>query len=64
MTVTRDLCGAVAEFNFQFDGESRHVTLSAGIASWREDLRVAGDLLREADDHLYIAKNEGRNQIR
>lgn len=64
MTATGDLCGAIAEFGFQFDGESRHVTLSAGIASWREDLRVAGDLLREADDHLYIAKNEGRNQIR
>ncbi|HEX6790804.1 MAG TPA: sensor domain-containing diguanylate cyclase [Candidatus Krumholzibacteria bacterium] len=39
------------------------MTLSAGIAGAPEHAFTARDLLRAADDALYIAKHEGRNQI-
>lgn len=44
-------------------GQSFHVTFSAGIAEFPKDGEDAEALLREADTRLYRAKNNGRNRI-
>ncbi|MHB1700880.1 MAG: GGDEF domain-containing protein, partial [Acidobacteriaceae bacterium] len=41
-----------------------HVTISAGITALSGDLTLtAEDLIRQADAHLYIAKESGRNRV-
>lgn len=39
------------------------ITVSAGIAAYRPDMRRPEDLLRRADDALYKAKRAGRDQL-
>ncbi len=39
-------------------------TISAGISCRRADMQMCAELLREADEALYAAKNSGRNTIR
>ncbi|MBM4055701.1 MAG: GGDEF domain-containing protein [Planctomycetes bacterium] len=40
------------------------ITCSIGVSSWNYDNPCTGeDLLRNADKHLYKAKNNGRNQV-
>lgn len=39
------------------------VTLSAGVGTWRAQLRDGDALLRAADDKLYEAKAAGRNRV-
>jgi len=46
-----------------FEGKEINTTFSAGIAGLRQD-ENGQDLLRRADEALYIAKNNGRNQIK
>jgi len=42
--------------------KQRPITASFGVATWRED-GTADDLVRAADQALYIAKGAGRNQV-
>ena len=42
--------------------QSYHVTFSAGISQWRDDLS-ADDWLQTADEAMYRAKKNGRDQI-
>lgn len=39
------------------------VTISCGVASFPQDGTQIQDLLKNADDALYLAKNEGRNRV-
>jgi diguanylate cyclase (GGDEF)-like protein len=39
------------------------VTLSAGVATWPDDAVTADDLVRRADQALYRAKAQGKNQV-
>jgi two-component system, cell cycle response regulator len=55
---------AVEEHIFSFDGGTVRRTMSCGIASWpHSDIRKEDDLLRAADDALYVAKELGRNRV-
>jgi two-component system, cell cycle response regulator len=45
------------------DGEPLCVTVSMGVASFRPEMREAGELLCAADEALYRAKQRGRNQV-
>ncbi|MCF4098356.1 sensor domain-containing diguanylate cyclase [Maritalea mediterranea] len=40
-----------------------NITASFGVAEFREDDKTIENLLRRADDALYQAKNNGRNQV-
>jgi len=44
-------------------GENFHITFSAGLVSYPEDGVDVEDLIRKADERLYIAKESGRNQL-
>jgi diguanylate cyclase (GGDEF)-like protein len=39
------------------------VTISVGVASFGSTTKTLDDLLRDADAALYLAKNQGRNQV-
>lgn len=39
------------------------VTISLGVTSYTEDLKSADDLVKNADNLLYRAKEEGRNRV-
>jgi diguanylate cyclase (GGDEF)-like protein len=43
-------------------GESR-LTLSLGVATYPADAQDAGELVRRADQALYVAKSGGKNQV-
>lgn len=43
--------------------KERGVTVSAGVAILTEDIADLADMLKKADEMLYIAKNAGRNRV-
>ncbi|MBI1883296.1 MAG: GGDEF domain-containing protein [Chlamydiae bacterium] len=51
------------EFLIPGSKEIVHVTVSGGIATCPSDALDADELLRQADEALYMAKEEGRNRI-
>lgn len=53
---------AVAEHLFSHDGEAIHVSLSGGVASYR-DSQTPSELIGIADENLYLAKKEGKNRV-
>jgi diguanylate cyclase (GGDEF)-like protein len=49
---------------FQYEGKSYNVTISAGLAATNGDEALTPtEILRQADEKLYQAKNEGRNRV-
>ncbi|GGD51702.1 GGDEF domain-containing protein [Pseudoxanthomonas indica] len=52
----------VMALEFQGDPQFR-VTVSLGIAFTRRRHAIFGDLIRLADEALYVAKNKGRNRV-
>jgi diguanylate cyclase (GGDEF)-like protein len=47
-----------------FDGTTAHVGTSIGIAIFQNDGMSASDLLKRADDAMYVAKKSGKNSFR
>ena len=48
---------------FEFEGVRVGVTVSVGVAEWQAHYEDPGDLLKAADDKMYEAKRNGRNQV-
>lgn len=46
----------------QNEGQSFHITFSAGVSEWRPDLTLS-EWIRRADDAMYEAKQNGRNRV-
>jgi putative two-component system response regulator len=55
---------AIAEREWEYNGQKIRATISAGIAGRRSDMVQSADLLKEADAALYAAKHAGRNTVR
>lgn len=54
--------GLVEEATFTFDGVDLQVTISLGVSSSDEHEEPL-ELIKTADDRLYVAKNNGRNRV-
>lgn len=64
VTFAERLRHAVESHTFRFAGGTVRRTMSCGVAAWpHTDLRREDDLLRAADDALYVAKEMGRNRV-
>jgi diguanylate cyclase (GGDEF)-like protein len=50
------------EHFFAYDSKTIHISLSGGVASYREG-KGANELIRAADENLYKAKKEGKNRV-
>jgi diguanylate cyclase (GGDEF)-like protein len=53
----------VSRQRFVLRREETVVTISAGVASYSQDMRDKDDLLKRSDFLLYKAKKEGRNKV-
>ncbi|KAA1175579.1 GGDEF domain-containing protein [Marinobacter salinexigens] len=62
LTLAERLRAGVAATRFEFDGKQLPVTISAGVCSIA-NASTLDNLLKQADIHLYNAKEAGRNQI-
>ncbi|NMA68781.1 MAG: GGDEF domain-containing protein [Desulfitobacterium sp.] len=58
---------AVESHTFQYEGEKMSVTVSIGIAvldeSNDDQQKLQEELIKAADEALYLAKNKGRNRV-
>lgn len=64
LTVVRRIHRKVRTSKFIFDEKTRiDVTISVGVASWQLGMEQPAQLLRQADDALYAAKQAGRDRI-
>jgi diguanylate cyclase (GGDEF)-like protein len=53
----------VSKSKFILRREETNITISAGVASYRDSMKDKDDLLKKADFLLYKAKKEGRNRV-
>jgi two-component system cell cycle response regulator len=54
----------VESHTFVFDGGSAHRTASFGVAGWpHPQVHNSDELVRSADDAMYVAKETGRNRV-
>ena len=53
----------IAQHRFEIRGEPHVITASVGVASWGNGMQTSADLLRLADERLYLAKANGRNRV-
>jgi diguanylate cyclase (GGDEF)-like protein len=63
IALAETLRSKVAEHLFVFQADSIKVTISVGTALLHESDRTANDLIKRADEKLYMAKNSGRNRV-
>lgn len=53
----------VIDAPFEMDGHSLHTTASIGVTLFPEGEDTVEDLLRQADNAMYLAKKKGRNRM-
>ncbi len=54
---------AIFEYSFKYDGIRSQLSISVGIASFPKDADNIKDLVKRADDAVYMAKESGRNKV-
>ena len=60
--VMNDLCLAVERMPLEFEGQKFSITMTVGVEEYDFSSPLE-DLLRRADEKLYIGKNAGRNRV-
>jgi diguanylate cyclase (GGDEF)-like protein len=64
ITVAERVRCLVEQHRFQYEGKTVSVTVSVGVATTAGDVSLTpAELIRQADDRLYQAKNDGRNRV-
>lgn len=64
VSTAQKICERVAEHKFKLaNGKETNVTISLGVSTFPFDGEDASSLIESADKRLYIAKNNGRNQV-
>ena len=53
----------VEQMLFEYDGNKLNITISIGIAQVEKYITMPDDFIKNADNALYQAKNEGRNRV-
>ena len=53
----------IRDTRFEFEGTKVDVTISVGVAEWQPQYEDAAELYRAADDKMFEAKRNGRNQV-
>ena len=65
LATAHKICSRVAEKKFRlYGGRETGVTISLGVATFPADGETAVDVIETADKRLYLAKNNGRNQVK
>jgi two-component system cell cycle response regulator len=64
MELAEQLRKRVASHTFVFEAEEIPVTVSIGVAMVQDESIPENELIRRADEKLYLAKSEGRNCVR
>jgi diguanylate cyclase (GGDEF)-like protein len=63
-TRAEEICAAVRAMNVEHRNISLgKITVSIGVATYKEHGRTPEELMRNADNALYLAKNSGRDQV-
>jgi diguanylate cyclase (GGDEF)-like protein len=64
LTVAERVRVLVEKHSFQYEGKTIRVTISIGVATTTgETALTPAELIRQADDKMYQAKNSGRNRV-
>ena len=53
----------VEEYQFNYEGKILQVTVSVGVADYRQGVHTGTDLFKRADQAVYASKRGGRNQV-
>ncbi len=53
----------VEEHEFVYEGKTLPVTVSVGVADYRQGVNTGTDLFKRADKAVYTSKSKGRNQV-
>lgn len=54
----------IADEPLEVNGYYLNITISIGTSTLKDDMQVIDDLMKEADDFLYMAKEAGRNRTK
>lgn len=64
LLTAQKICDAVASKQFKLNSVvTVNVTISLGVASFPKDAKSVEDMIEFADKNLYLAKENGRNQV-
>tara|TARA_R110000772_G_scaffold38750_2_gene91231 strand:+ start:2685 stop:3812 length:1128 start_codon:yes stop_codon:yes gene_type:complete len=63
METAERLRSAIENTSFDVDGQRITTTVSIGVATYPDEVRVADELMERADESLYESKNAGRNKV-
>jgi two-component system, cell cycle response regulator len=54
---------SVEDHSFVYEGDTLPITISIGIADYRQGVETGTDLFKRADKAVYTAKGDGRNRV-
>lgn len=61
--IAQNICSSISQEKFLYNNISIQITLSIGLATFKEKIGTIDTLYEEADQNLYLAKTTGRNRV-